>query len=191
MGLKSRYAPPVIFAIVVIGLLIANGRPQPPASTSSPSFYYLFPFNPQEVTGIELMIPEEEFDLIVTLDENDDWRILSEEFPKVNPDGPVFASELLARFVGVQRIERGERSMDIFGFLPFPKYVVRFQLNRVISGQNRFMFIVGDMTPQGDAYYVAANSESNIIDLVPVELIDSLVMVMTNLDILSEETPVP
>ncbi|MBZ0306811.1 MAG: hypothetical protein K8I82_12145 [Anaerolineae bacterium] len=187
MGLKSRYILPGIFVIVVVSLLIANGRPQPLTTASPSSYYYLFPFSPQEVTGIELWIPEQEFDLVVTLDENKEWRILSEEFPQVNPAGPELASQLLSQMVGVQQIERGERSMEEFGFLPFPKYVVRFQLSRVISGQNRFMFAIGDKTPQGNAYYVAGNPESNIIDIVPMELIDNLVGIMTSL----EEMPVP
>lgn len=182
--LRGGYIYLLIFAIVSVGALIANGRPQPPEpiTESAISYYFLFPISPQEITGLELIVPEEDIDIVVSLDDNNQWRLLTEELPFVDPSQPEAARLLVTRIVGMQEVPREGKPMEEFGFLPFPKYVVRFQLNRVISGQNRFTFMVGEKTPQGNAYYVAANLDSTIIDVVPTELIDNLVMVMTQLE---------
>ena len=59
--------------------------------------------------------------------------------------------------------------------------MVRFQLDdlRVIS------LYIGNLTPGGRAYYVASSPESDIVDLVPAEWIDTFVMLMSSVEPIS------
>ncbi len=189
--LKSGYISLLILAIVSVGVLIANGRPAPttPTPASVSPNYLLFPFilDAQEIVSIEFVIPnavpEDTIYFVLTQEMDGDWVLLRPDGtrPSVDSAQAQYATELVAFMFGVQAVSRNNRPMEDFGFLPNSKYAVRFQLNREISGQDLFGFEVGNKTPQGDGYYVAANVNSTIIDIVPTELIETLVMVMTQL----------
>lgn len=182
----------IISAILFVGLLIVNGRPQPP-QPSTPEFApLLFPgLAAEEVIGIELRFLATGTPTQRVVFEDGEWQVFDQEgLRPANDEVARIAVELVRSMPIINVIDRGERSeeefLTEFGFLPIPQYVVRFQV--IETG---FVdFAIGDPNPGGTGYYVLRPDRPELY-IVPLEWVNDFVNFMQSLEAptpLSEST---
>lgn len=176
-----------VFVVIMLGILIAEGRPQPPQLPEEViPLTRLFPEIdiPQRIIGMELTLAAENRQIAVVVEEDQQtWRLREAPFSPVDAAQADDARKLLGSLPTAGTIRASDVAEIDFGFLPNPYYVVRFQLEDLSVAT----LLVGNKNPEGDLYYVSSEPNGAIVDLVPVEWLDTFVFLMTTLEPVSEQ----
>lgn len=179
MKLRWDYALLLVLALAFWGGLIYTGRPLSSEALAPLAGYRLFPnlTRPEQIIGMELIIPEREFAIAIVVEDNQaTWRLREAPFTEIRPDEAMLARDLLGLMEGISELKPRDIPSETLGLLPNPEYVIRFQLDtlQVIT------LYVGNLTPSGEAYYVSSG-DSNAIVLVLTTWIDNFVLSMLSI----------